>query len=187
MWIGFAVGLLGTAALPFLVGTTIEGINGRRPSIRRIKATADILGIEEALRLYAAEHGGLPTAEQGLAALVPNQLLKFPVDPWGNPYVYMPEGDASHVVSYGSDGKPGGEGEAADISRVDVEHDRSTEQKSPRVPDPIASALPLGGILLLPLVAYLATDRHPWAVGVLAGATGLFCGVSIHARCRRAL
>jgi general secretion pathway protein G len=177
MWIGFAVGLLGTAALPFLVGTTIESINGPRPSARRTKAAADILGIEEALQLYTAEHGGIPTAEQGLAALVPDELVKFPIDPWGNPYVYMPEGDTSHVVSYGSDGKPGGEGDAADISRAEVERERSTEPKSPRVPDATANALLLGSILLLPFVAYLATDRSPWAVGVLAGAAGFFAAL----------
>ena len=42
----------------------------------------------------------------------------MPLDPWGHPYVYEPPADAARaprVHSLGSDGKPGGEGLAADI------------------------------------------------------------------------
>lgn len=40
-----------------------------------------------------------------------------PLDPWGNPYVYKVPGENSpyQLLSYGKDGKPGGEGEDADI------------------------------------------------------------------------
>lgn len=40
------------------------------------------------------------------------------VDPWGNPYVLVIPGELNYdfdVVSYGSDGQPGGEGDAKDI------------------------------------------------------------------------
>jgi hypothetical protein len=101
-WIGFSVGLVGPAALPFLVDTAIERLNGPRPNRRAIKAVADVRAIEEAVDLYAAEHGHSPSAQEGLAALVPSQLVKFPVDPWGNPHAYLPGAGRSHVVSYGS-------------------------------------------------------------------------------------
>jgi general secretion pathway protein G len=48
--------------------------------------------------------------------------LKKPVppDPWGNAYVYtIPSATAGKdydLISYGSDGQPGGAGDAADIT-----------------------------------------------------------------------
>lgn len=46
-----------------------------------------------------------------------------PEDPWGSPYLYLSpgrEGEAYEIFTYGSDGEPGGEGEAADISSSDL-------------------------------------------------------------------
>jgi general secretion pathway protein G len=47
--------------------------------------------------------------------LKPKQLL----DPWDNPFIYVPEGTVNpgsyDIISYGSDGQQGGTGEAADI------------------------------------------------------------------------
>jgi len=40
------------------------------------------------------------------------------IDPWGNPYVIIVPGEVNHdydIVSFGADGEPGGEGDAADI------------------------------------------------------------------------
>jgi type II secretory pathway pseudopilin PulG len=42
----------------------------------------------------------------------------IPDDPWGNPYIYSPEGDNEHpysLQSYGAGGVPGGEDEEEDI------------------------------------------------------------------------
>lgn len=40
-------------------------------------------------------------------------------DPWGNKYIYVPEGKVNpgsfDLISYGADGKPGGEGKNKDI------------------------------------------------------------------------
>ena len=42
-----------------------------------------------------------------------------PIDPWGRPYVFLYPGQANpngyDLISYGADGKPGGENEDADI------------------------------------------------------------------------
>jgi general secretion pathway protein G len=45
---------------------------------------------------------------------------KIPLDPWGNAYFYSPKSDDKNsemfvLKSYGRDGKPGGEGEDADV------------------------------------------------------------------------
>ena len=42
-------------------------------------------------------------------------LESVPVDPWGNPYAFLSDGDAYSVKSYGADGSEGGEGKYADI------------------------------------------------------------------------
>ena len=41
----------------------------------------------------------------------------MPLDPWGNPYQFRYPGEHGEydLISYGKDGKPGGEGAAADI------------------------------------------------------------------------
>lgn len=92
-------------------------------------ARAQMDSFEKALEQYRLDVGTLPTAEQGLDALItaPSGVAKWqgpylkkavPPDPWGNRYIYKlsetrrdPE-----IISLGADGQPGGSGEAADIS-----------------------------------------------------------------------
>lgn len=92
-------------------------------------AKAQIVALDKALDQYRLDTGHYPTSDQGLAALnaaPPNEpkwdgpYLKkaVPQDPWGNPYVYRipsEHGGDFDLYSYGKDGQPGGEGEAADI------------------------------------------------------------------------
>jgi len=42
---------------------------------------------------------------------------EIPLDPWQNEYVYRSPGEHGDydIISYGADGRPGGEGEDADI------------------------------------------------------------------------
>ncbi len=92
-------------------------------------ARAQIEMFMGALNLYKLDTGSLPTTEQGLQALwrrppdVPNWdgpyvEKEIPLDPWGHPYVYRfpgEHGELPDIISYGADGKPGGEGINADI------------------------------------------------------------------------
>ncbi len=90
--------------------------------------------IENALKSFEFDCGRLPEeSEGGLQALVATQAppgleekwhgpyLKQSqlLDPWGNPYVYVQEGQFNpgsfDLISYGADGQEGGEGENADI------------------------------------------------------------------------
>ncbi len=80
---------------------------------------------------YKLDNGRYPTTQEGLDALVKapagvnswkGPYLKkstLPKDPWGNPYVYTSPGEqgrAYDILSYGADGKPGGEGENRDVA-----------------------------------------------------------------------
>ncbi len=91
-------------------------------------ARAQIDAFEKALDTYRLDVGRYPATEQSLDALMkrPPGLAKWqgpylkksvPTDPWGNPYLYKQPGDHGDydILSYGRDGKPGGDGEDADI------------------------------------------------------------------------
>lgn len=108
----------------------------RKPGEARVTATQlQIRQLQTALQMYRTEQGRYPTQEQGLEALVrkpdrepiprryPEEGYlsgnRLPLDAWGNPFVYLSPGRAGEpyeIISYGSDGEPGGTGEAADIS-----------------------------------------------------------------------
>jgi general secretion pathway protein G len=121
MVVVFILGLLVTLVAPRIVGRTDEA--------RRVKAAADIKGIEEALHLYKLDSGFYPSTDQGLQALVTRPetgqvpqrwnpdgyLEQVPLDPWGNPYAFLSDGDRYTLKSYGADGAEGGEGKYADI------------------------------------------------------------------------
>jgi general secretion pathway protein G len=62
-----------------------------------------------------------PPADEQLKALWKGPYLegKLPLDPWSNPFVYKApglNGQPFSIISYGLDGKEGGEGLAADLS-----------------------------------------------------------------------
>lgn len=98
---------------------------------RVVRAKADIQAIVTALNTYKLDNFSYPATEQGLEALVtkpagtpeaPNwkkggYLDGVPKDPWGRTYLYLQPGQHGDMDVYtlGADGKPGGEGEAADI------------------------------------------------------------------------
>jgi general secretion pathway protein G len=95
-------------------------------------ARSQVEMLSTALDAYRLEVGTYPTTTEGLRALVepPSgsparwkgpylRKSSVPLDPWGNPYVYRFPGEQNprgfDLLSYGEDGRPGGEGDAADI------------------------------------------------------------------------
>jgi len=100
---------------------------------RETTARTQIEMLGAALDAYRLDNARYPTNEQGLAALWqaptveprptnwrgPYLRKAVPMDPWGAPYVYRAPGTQSgtgyDLLSYGADGKAGGDGEAADI------------------------------------------------------------------------
>lgn len=93
-------------------------------------AKAQIETFENAIEQFRLDVGRLPTQEEGLQALRvrlpsideskwkgPYLQKELPLDPWGNAYVYRMPGQHGDydVLSYGRDGREGGDGEDADI------------------------------------------------------------------------
>ena len=112
-----------------LAALIVPNVLDRTDDARATAARTDVHNIMQALKLYKLDNLRFPTAEQGLQALVARPsaapapsnwrpyLEKLPNDPWGNPYQYINPGVQGEVdvMSFGADGKPGGEGKDADI------------------------------------------------------------------------
>ncbi len=83
------------------------------------KARADITTLEQGVEMYRLNKLQYPAAGEGLQAVVNEGFVKrLPNDPWGNPYRYAAPGRDGRdfdIMSYGADGREGGEGEDADI------------------------------------------------------------------------
>ena len=94
------------------------------------KAKGDIRILEQALEMYRLDMFDYPEQDAGLDALkeLPSgadearyrkgrYIKLLPNDPWGRPYVYRYPGENGvyDIISYGSDGEPGGEDQAADV------------------------------------------------------------------------
>jgi general secretion pathway protein G len=117
-----------------LIGIVL-GIVGGNFIGRGEKAKADAAKIEigqigQALDLYKLEVGRYPTSQEGLQALIQApagasnwngpywKKSTLPKDPWGNEYKYTSPaagGGPYDILSYGADGKEGGEGTNKDI------------------------------------------------------------------------
>lgn len=98
-----------------------------KSEVKAARAQMDALG--KALDQFRLDTGHYPSTEQGLVTLVerpanepkwggPYLTKAVPPDPWGNSYIFISPGEHGDydLLSYGKDGKPGGEGEAAEIT-----------------------------------------------------------------------
>ena len=112
--------------LAALVGPAL--VERLKPAKRTV-AQAQIEEFMSALDNYYVDVGHYPSTEDGLEALRekpasaknwkgPYLKKEIPNDPWTNPYVYRCPGrnGGFEIVSYGADGKEGGEGENADVT-----------------------------------------------------------------------
>lgn len=93
-------------------------------------ARAQIENLVKAVDSYYIDIGRHPSAQEGLAVLVskpqgvqgwrgPYLKKEVPADPWGKPYIYLspaPNGAPYGIVSYGADGREGGDDDSADIA-----------------------------------------------------------------------
>jgi len=98
-----------------------------KSEVKAARAQIDALG--KALDHFRLDSGHYPSTEQGLTTLIerpanearwdgPYLSKSIPPDPWGNPYVFiMPGAHGEYdLLSYGKDGRPGGDGENAEIT-----------------------------------------------------------------------
>lgn len=127
-----------------LAAIIAPNILGKSDQARVTVARTQLKQIANALDLYRLDNHTYPSTQQGLQALVnkpsgfpeaknwnPDGYMKaIPNDPWGDPYQYVSPGadHAYDLYSYGSDGREGGTGTAADLSVWDVENQQNQQQ-----------------------------------------------------------
>lgn len=117
--LGLLISIVGPRAIGYL--------GGARADTARIQMQT----FAAALDLYRLDMRRFPSAEAGLDALVTAPAgttnwrgpylnsSELPRDPWDNPYIYRSPGPGERpyqLLSYGADGKEGGEDEDADIA-----------------------------------------------------------------------
>jgi general secretion pathway protein G len=116
--IGLIMGLIGPRVLNYMSDSKVKA------------ARIQLQSFSSALDLFNLDAGRYPSTAEGLAALIRRApgvdawngpYLRggsVPNDPWNHPYVYRAPGErgAYDIVSFGSDGREGGSGTAADIS-----------------------------------------------------------------------
>lgn len=120
--IGLIVGLVGPRVLGYLAES------------RTKTAKLQIESLSASLDLFYLDTGRYPTTSEGLGALTDRPAdvtiwngpylkgSRVPSDPWGNHYQYRSPVDHMppyEISSFGSDGREGGTGDAADISNVE--------------------------------------------------------------------
>lgn len=96
---------------------------------KQTAAREQIENFGTALDNFVTDVGHYPSTQEGLNALRvkpdgaekwngPYLKKEIPTDPWGNAFVYRAPGRSGgyEIVSFGADGREGGEGENADIN-----------------------------------------------------------------------
>ncbi|MBU6485353.1 MAG: type II secretion system major pseudopilin GspG [Betaproteobacteria bacterium] len=120
--IGVVLGLVGSNYL------------GKSEQVKAKATKIEIEQIGQALDLFKLEIGRYPTSQEGLQALVtaPAGVSNWagpywkkntvPRDPWGHDFVYQSPGTHGDydLMSYGADGKEGGDGVNKDITSWDA-------------------------------------------------------------------
>lgn len=100
--------------LSILAAVVVPKLMDRPEQARMAKAKADISALESALNLYRLDNMVYPTTDQGLEALVTKPsgapepknwkqggyLPRVPVDPWGNPYLFLSPGSHGSIDIY---------------------------------------------------------------------------------------
>jgi len=126
------------AILGLLAAIIAPKMMGRADDAKITDAKLQIRNLETALKLFKLDNGFYPDTQQGLEALIEKpatgqipqkykeggylEQKKIPLDPWGNPYIYVSPGlhGDFDILSYGSDGKEGGTGKDADINNWEL-------------------------------------------------------------------
>ncbi|MBM4154710.1 MAG: type II secretion system protein GspG [Lentisphaerae bacterium] len=122
-----------------LVTVVTVNVLQKQQKARVDTAKIQVRELQNAVGHYQVEQGRIPTMEQGLDSLVRKPASspvpetypdggylasrRLPRDPWGREFIYLVpgrEGLPFEIVCYGSDGEPGGDGDAADISTADL-------------------------------------------------------------------
>jgi general secretion pathway protein G len=120
-----------------LAGIAAKNFMGQTEKAKVTATKATLKSLHQAVNMFKLDTGRYPTEDMGLLELIeqPTDVIGWmqggylettgvPLDAWKNEFVYQlnPEsGKPFVIISYGSDGKEGGEGYDFDLYSTDVE------------------------------------------------------------------
>jgi general secretion pathway protein G len=117
--------LIVMAILGMLAVMVAPNLFNQADSARRDAALSQIASLSSALDAHRLDVGRYPDSLEGLVRNTsgrdawngPYLRGNVPMDPWGNPYQYSSDGRNFELYSFGADGRPGGEGNDAEVRR----------------------------------------------------------------------
>ncbi len=117
--------LIVMAILGMLAVMVAPNLFNQADGARRDAAMSQISAIASALDTHRLDVGQYPEDLQGLMENTSDRASwngpylnnDVPRDPWGFEFQYSVDGNTYTLMSYGADGRPGGEDNDADISR----------------------------------------------------------------------
>lgn len=115
--------LIVMAILGMLAVMVAPNLFNQADSARRDAVLTQISALSSALDAYRLDMGQYPDELQALTRNESGRASwngpylrgEVPSDPWGNAYVYRSDGRTFSLMSYGADGREGGEDNDADI------------------------------------------------------------------------
>ena len=121
--------------LGILAALVVPQVMGRPDQAKVTVTKSDLNAVAAALEMYRLDNHHYPSTQQGLEALVKKPsgspparnwnsggyLKRLPLDPWGNPYVYLAPGSRGpfDLYSHGADAREGGSELNTDIHYAD--------------------------------------------------------------------
>ena len=106
-----------------MAGVVTLATTGYLERAKKERARSDLATYSTALDSFYLQKGKFPDTQEGLKALVPDFVKAITNDPWGHPYQYLKPGKNGpyEIITYGADGREGGNGADADISSSDLQ------------------------------------------------------------------
>ena len=111
-----------------LIAVVAPGLMDSADQAKRDTMCIKMDDIKKRLDMFKLDNGVYPETDEGLEALLQNPdsekypnyrtkpyLKKLPKDAWGNPFVYINNGDSIELISFGADRQEVGEGGGKDI------------------------------------------------------------------------
>ena len=115
LWVGGAFVILVGGAAAIAISPSLQ-------ASRWARTRMDIRDLQSTLQEYARTTGHFPgTAEGFRPLLATGAILGEPHDAWGRPFHYTLVEGLPEIISFGSDGRPGGAGPDEDISTLSPE------------------------------------------------------------------
>lgn len=120
-----------------LAGVAARNFMGQTERAKVIRTKADLKMLHGAVNMFKLDTGRYPSEEMGLIELIEEptdvvgwapggylETTQVPLDAWRNEYIYMLNpgtGRPFVILSYGADGREGGEGYDADLYSTDID------------------------------------------------------------------